>query len=218
LAVRVKVCGVTRPDDAIFATEAGAGALGVVLAWGPRVVTADRAREIVQAVAGSGVPVLGVVGALTAAELLTLADDTGLSGFQFHLGGDDTSRLALSSAGLLVWCAATLVDTATAGERIGAVSTGADLILVEPEVPGGSGGRGVAMRLDLAVAARAAIPRGRMGLAGGLTPETVAAAVRVADPDWVDVSSGVERSAPGIKDRDLILRFMEGVGDAGNAD
>ncbi len=170
------------------------------------------------AVSGTGVPVIGVVGEAEGDALLGLADRTGLAGFQFHLGGDDTSVEKVRNAGLLIWRTALLIDVGTAAARLVGVSAGADVVLVEPEVRGRGGGCGIPVGHDVALAARAVIPRPRMGLAGGLTPGNVAAAVRVVDPDWVDVSSGVEGSVPGVKDRDLILRFMEEVSDAGNAD
>ncbi len=212
MAGRVKICGITRPDDAVFAVEAGAAAIGVILAWGPRLIDQDRVREISAAVSGTGVPVIGVVGEVDGDELLRIADRTGLSGFQFHRGGDDTSVEKVRSAGLLAWRVAHLLDVASAVERIAAVSGGADVVLIEPQVPGGSGGRGIAVSHEVARVARRSIAPPRMGLAGGLTPDNVAGVARVVDPDWLDVSSGVEGLVPGVKDRALVLRFMEGVG------
>ena len=69
---------------------------------------------------------------------------------------------------------------------------------------------GVALDLALAREARARLAGATMVLAGGLTPETVAAAVALVRPEVVDVSSGVER-LPGIKDPDKIARFLEAV-------
>jgi phosphoribosylanthranilate isomerase len=66
------------------------------------------------------------------------------------------------------------------------------------------------MDLGLAAEARRRLAGSRMGLAGGLTPETVAPAVALVRPDVVDVSSGVEL-LPGIKDHEKIARFLEAV-------
>jgi len=86
----------------------------------------------------------------------------------------------------------------------------ADAILVEPWAAHATGGTGIALDHALAREARARLADATMVLAGGLTPETVAAAVALVRPDIVDVSSGVER-LPGIKDPHKIARFMEAV-------
>ena len=83
-------------------------------------------------------------------------------------------------------------------------------MLVEPRAAHATGGTGIALDLTLACEARARLAGGVMALAGGLTPETVAAAVALVRPDIVDVSSGVE-CLPGIKDPDKIARFLEAV-------
>jgi phosphoribosylanthranilate isomerase len=83
----------------------------------------------------------------------------------------------------------------------------ADAVLVEPRVPHADGGSGTPLDLELARAARARLA-GPMVLAGGLTPATVANARDLVRPEVLDVSSGVER-LPGIKDPELIARFLE---------
>ena len=91
-----------------------------------------------------------------------------------------------------------------------AAATDADALLIEAGVPGGSGGKGIAIALDLARAARIAAPSVRFVLAGGLTADSVSEAIRVVGPDAVDVSSGIEMS-PGVKDHDRLARFLENV-------
>jgi phosphoribosylanthranilate isomerase len=85
-----------------------------------------------------------------------------------------------------------------------------DAVLIEPRVTGQLGGTGRALDFEQAGAARAALMGRRMVLAGGLTPESVGAAIRTVRPDIVDVSSGVE-SAPGRKDAARIRDFLEAV-------
>ncbi len=83
-----------------------------------------------------------------------------------------------------------------------------DGTLVEPRAAQVDGGSGIRLDAGLALAARRALRGRRMILAGGLTADTVAAAVGLVAPDVVDVSSGVE-SRPGIKDPSQIGRFVE---------
>jgi phosphoribosylanthranilate isomerase len=87
-------------------------------------------------------------------------------------------------------------------------------VLVEPRVAGADGGAGVPLALGLAARARESLS-GRMVLAGGLRPETVARAVGLVRPDVVDVSSGVER-LPCIKDPHKMACFLEAVRGLGS--
>lgn len=214
MAVEAKICGLTRPEDAALAARLGAARLGVVFAWGPRVVSIEQAREIVDA--ADGVPVIGVVGEGNAPDWLQIAQTAGLGGLQLHGGGGDADAGALREAGLEVW----RVATVNAGNDSAAVAknltVNADAVLVEAGVGGGpAGGRGIRLELELARRARAALLGTRMVLAGGLDPDNVAEAIRLVGPDLVDVSSGVEIS-PGIKDKERIARFLEAVGDSGS--
>jgi phosphoribosylanthranilate isomerase len=215
VAVEAKICGVTRPEDAALAAAHGASRLGVVFAWGPRVVSLGQASEVVAAAAG--VPVLAVVAGGSTPELLELARRTGVRGFQLHGDPDPLVAAELQAAGYEIWRVATLESPETVPRAVAAARLGADAVLVEPWLAGGTGGRGVPLAPELARAARTALADLPMVLAGGLRPETVAEAIRVVSPDIVDVSSGVE-SAPGVKDPGRLLRFLEAVRDARPAD
>jgi phosphoribosylanthranilate isomerase len=114
----------------------------------------------------------------------------------------------LQAAGLEVWGVALLDDPVTVSTRMAAASIGADVVLVEPRLAGGSGGRGVALPWDLVRAAREARGTARLALAGGLTPDNLAAAIETGTADVVDVSSGVEQE-PGIKDSHRLTAFLE---------
>jgi phosphoribosylanthranilate isomerase len=200
-----KICGLTRTEDAEAAVRLGASYLGVIFAGGPRQVDLPRARAIVEA-AGQ-VPVFGVFSSQTREEILEARDQTGLAGAQLH--GVATLELVrgLGREGMRV-----LVVTRLAGPeelpRLDLARTMGVPILVEPRVAGLLGGAGVRLSLDLARAARERLRGHRMFLAGGLTPDSVADAVRSARPDAVDVSSGVEQ-IPGVKDHDRLARFLE---------
>jgi phosphoribosylanthranilate isomerase len=207
VGAEVKICGLTRPADAERAAAAGAAYLGVVFAGGPRRVSFAKAADVVAA--SRGVPVLGVFRDQSVGEILSLARDIGLSGAQLHgpYAAADADRLA--SAGLIVWRVVRIASPADL-DRLREASLHAETVLVEPRVPGVDGGGGVALDLALAVEARNRLAGARMALAGGLSSETVGAAVALVRPDVVDVSSGVE-SLPGIKDHEQIARFLEAV-------
>jgi phosphoribosylanthranilate isomerase len=207
VAARVKICGLTRPEDAEQAATAGASYLGVVLAGGPRRVSLAKAADVVAA--SRGVPVLGVFGDQSVEEILSIARDVGLSGAQLHgsYSRDDAARL--NSAGLIVWRVVRIASPADL-DRLAEASLDAETVLVEPRVPHADGGGGVPLDLAIAVEARSRLADVRMALAGGLTAETVGAAVALVRPDVADVSSGVE-SLPGIKDHEKIARFLEAV-------
>jgi phosphoribosylanthranilate isomerase len=207
VTARVKICGLTRPQDAARAAAAGASFLGVVFAGGPRRVSFVRAAEIVAA--SRGLPVLGVFGDQSVEEIVGGAREAGLAGAQLHgpFGPADAARLA--EAGLIVWRVLRIARLEHL-DLLPETSLHAETVLIEPRVPGVQGGAGVSLDLALAVEARRRIPNSRMALAGGLTPETVGRAVALVRPDVVDVSSGVE-SLPGIKDHEKIARFLEAV-------
>lgn len=206
MAVDIKICGLTRPEDAAFAVSLGVDRLGVVFAWGRRVVDRGVAKEIVAA--ADDVPVIGVVSGGSPNEWIDLADDVGLKGVQLHGESQAEVGRSLQAAGLEVWRVATLDDIDRVAEHLRSTEQGSDLVLIEPASAGRSGGLGV--RLDPGLARRAVEigSAARIGLAGGLDPENVAEAIEAIGPDLVDVSSGVEIS-PGIKDPDRLARFVE---------
>ena len=102
------------------------------------------------------------------------------------------------------------LDTLSRARR--SIGEDGDRVLVEPWSEKG-GGQGVALPLELATAARDAFADRFLILAGGLEPGTVREAIDVVGPDAVDVSSGVEL-APGIKDPERLVAFLEAVRDA----
>lgn len=206
--VPVKICGLTRPEDAAEAVRLGARYLGVIFAGGPRLVSPGQAREIV-ASAGQ-VPVVGVFGSQGSDEILEVRDRTGLGGVQLHDGASLGTVARLVAHDLLVLVTLRLAGPADLAGLDPLKALGA-AVLVEPRVPGKLGGTGVPLSLDLARGARARLGGHPMFLAGGLTAETVAEAVRVVRPDAVDVSSGVEQ-IPGIKDHRRMARFLEVLG------
>jgi phosphoribosylanthranilate isomerase len=205
--VRAKICGLTRAQDAAAAVAGGADYLGVVFAGGPRRVTAPAAAEV-RAAAGD-VPVFGVFGEQSVDEILRISHAAALGGAQLHGAYRREDAARLRAEGLRVWRVVRLAGPEDLGVLRESAAE-ADAVLVEPRVAHAAGGTGISLDLTLAREARARLAGGAMVLAGGLTPETVAAAVALVRPDIVDVSSGVER-LPGIKDPDKIARFLEAV-------
>lgn len=214
--VGAKVCGVTRPEDAALAVEHGAVRVGVIFAGGPREVSVDTAREIVRA--AGAVPVLAVVRARPTAVLLELVRATGVRGLQLHGLAPDALAADLRAEGVEVWRQVALRSGDDVVAMVGDAMRHANAVVIEPRGgDGGSGGRGIVLGPEVALAARRALGLGCMVLAGGLSPETVGEAIRRVQPDLVDVSSGVE-SAPGIKDPGRLVRFLEAVRDVRSPD
>lgn len=194
----IKICGLTRQQDADLAVALGAGALGFVF-WpkSPRCIDPDRARAIVASLPAFVTPV-GVFVNQSAHEVNDLADRVGLGAVQLH--GDETVS-ALAEIGRPVVKAVT-IGTAEAAARIWPDRV---TLLIDAHDPGRRGGTGLVADWD--VAARLAARR-RTLLAGGLTATNVAEAILRVAPFGIDVSSGVE-SAPGIKDHDRLRAFFE---------
>jgi phosphoribosylanthranilate isomerase len=207
MAVKIKICGLMRAEDATKAAEAGASYLGVVFAEGPRTVTQHHAREITAA--GAGVPVLGVFADQTVDAILQISDVAGLRGAQLHGPYSRSDAERLRAAGLQVWRVVRIATPSDLDALVPAIPE-SDVVLVEPRVPGALGGAGVPLQLAVAREAKGRLAGHPMALAGGLTPDTVAEALAFVRPEIVDVSSGVERE-PGIKDHNKILRFVEAV-------
>ncbi|MGN6393118.1 MAG: phosphoribosylanthranilate isomerase [Gemmatimonadales bacterium] len=204
-AVRVKICGLTRPGDALVAAAAGAAYLGVVFAGGPRRVDVDTAAAV--RAAAPQVPVLGVYGTQPLREILDTARAAGLAGAQLHGTYSRADAVRLREAGLIVW-RVVRIGAPEDLDTLAQVAVDADAVLIEPRIAGPGGGTGVALDLAVARQARARLAGLTMVLAGGLAPETVRDAVALVRPEVVDVSSGVEH-LPGIKDPEKIARFVE---------
>jgi phosphoribosylanthranilate isomerase len=195
---RVKVCGVTVPEEAAACAAAGAWAVGVVLAASPRRVSLARAAEVLAALPPTVVRV-GVFVEPDPEELAMAAAALALDYVQLH--GDVDVRAARAAAGALVIQGFSL-DGPDAVER--ARASDADLVLVDAAVPGRHGGTGVLA--DWSALEGAPLDR-PFALAGGLTAANVGEGVARLRPQVVDVSSGVE-SAPGRKDAALVLAFV----------
>jgi phosphoribosylanthranilate isomerase len=207
--VRVKICGLTTAADALAAAAAGADFLGYVFYSGSkRHITPQDAAPIIAQVRASH-PTVGHVGLIVDLDPAGAVDALTRSGADFaQLHGDHAPTVAASIRRCLP---AIKIITAF---RFGHDAPPApwqdaetDFYLCDTYDPAQHGGTG--RRFDPALIP-AAMPRRRLFLAGGLTPATVADAVRAVRPFAVDVSSGVE-SSPGRKDPSRIEAFIAAV-------
>jgi phosphoribosylanthranilate isomerase len=209
MSVEVKICGLSTPETVDAAIEAGADMIGLVFfPKSPRNVTLDQAASLAARARGRCKIVTLVVDA-SDAELKDIVAKVDPDLIQAH-GAESPERIAEIGrlTGKPVIKAIRVKD---AGDIASAsqFSRVADLILYDakaPETLGSSlpGGNGHAFDWGLLEGEK----RPAFMLAGGLTPENVAEAIRVTGAPVVDVSSGVE-TAPGIKDIGLIRKFIE---------
>lgn len=199
MRTRVKVCGITRLDDALACVDAGVDVLGFNFWPGSkRNVTLVQAAEIARALP-PGVLRVGVFVRAPPTEVRATVSAVGLGAVQLH-GDEDPA--AYAEAGAPLWQVLRIASVLPE-----AISAQASEVLLDAKVEG-FGGAGRTFDWSLARGA------GRYGLpfwvAGGLTPANVGEAVRRAQPPGVDVASGVE-SRPGMKDRALVRAFVAAV-------
>ncbi|EGH03960.1 N-(5'-phosphoribosyl)anthranilate isomerase [Pseudomonas amygdali pv. morsprunorum] len=201
-AVRSKICGITRIEDALAAAEAGADAIGLVFyPKSPRAVTVLQARAIIAALP----PFITTVGLFVNAsrcELNETLDAVALDMLQFH--GDETPDEC--DGYHRPYIKALRVKAGDDIAQVCRTYRNARGVLLDTYVEGVPGGTGETFDWAL-------IPDDLdkpVILAGGLTSANVAQAIAQVRPYAVDVSGGVEKSR-GIKDREKILAFMSAV-------
>lgn len=203
-ASRVKVCGLTSPEDALLAAELGADFIGLNFhPPSPRWVAPARAAEIAAAVRGKA-KVVGVFVNRPAEEIVAIDAEVGLDLVQLH--GDETPAQARAFAPRAIR-ALRVAGTLEPGwlaewdEVWG--------LLIDSHQPGLYGGTGTSWDFATLGSAGASRP---VFIAGGLSPQNVRAAIAAARPWGVDVCSGVE-SVPGRKDPALLERFFKEIHD-----
>jgi phosphoribosylanthranilate isomerase len=193
----IKFDGVTTPDDAAAAAEAGASAVGMIFAPSPRRVMLDQAKDI-RAAIPAGVAAFGVFDDSQPRDVGEVADLLDLDGVQFPaalVAGRFLTRPLIVLRTVRVASAEDLVDV----ERLKC-----DAVHLDAYVEGALGGTGTLAPWDVIEAHRPTVP---FVLSGGLRPTNVADAIARLRPDGVDVSSGIE-SSPGVKDRAAMGEFV----------
>ena len=194
----VKICGITRADDALAAVAAGANAIGFVF-WpdSPRYVDPYRARAI-RAALPPFVTAVGVFVNQPVEYVSGVSSLVRLGAVQLH--GDETPQYASLLSAPIVKA----LPLTTLGESDLAAWPDETMVLLDVHDPVKRGGTGRTIDWDAAATISA---RRRIVLAGGLTPENVGEAVEAVRPWAVDASSSLE-TEPGIKDHDRIRAFV----------
>jgi len=207
---RVKICGITREADLEAAVAAGADAVGVTAAVTvdtPREVPVERASDIADAVPPFVTSVLVSMPG-TVDRAVDLVETIRPDAVQIHgpLGPDEIATLRERVP------ATVLAAVGAADPDVDAYAAAADALHVDSVDEQGGGGTGETTDWERTrdLVAELDVP---VVLAGGLTPDNVAEAVRTVDPFAVDVASGVER-AGGRKDHDAVRRFVDRAGGA----
>ncbi len=207
--IRVKICGLTAPEQMRAAADAGARYVGFnFFPKSPRYVTLQTAKDLA-GVVPPGIAKVALAVNATNTEWDAIVGDVPLDMLQLH-GAETPERVAEIRAryGLPVMKAIGVADAEDLGQ-IDDFSEVADQLLIDAkpprnaELPGGNG-----LTFDWRLLAGRKYWRKPWMLAGGLTPDNVAEAIRMTGARQVDVSSGVE-SAPGVKDAALMRAFID---------
>ncbi len=201
MRTRVKICGITRIEDALEAIEAGADALGFVFYKpSPRYVTPEKAGEII----GQLPPFVSTVALFVnepAEDICRILDISRCDLIQFH--GDESAEFCASFN--RPWIKALRVKDAASLSQQLLEYRQARALLLDSYRPGVPGGTGETFNWELIPE----YPPRPIILAGGLTPENISSAVHQLRPYGVDVSGGVE-AQKGIKDPVKIHAFIRG--------
>jgi phosphoribosylanthranilate isomerase len=201
----VKICGITRLEDALLAAGEGAAAVGFIFApSSPRYIDPESAGCIIRSLPPFVTPVGVFVNEPRESILRTIAV-AGVRCLQLH--GDETPA-DTEGYHLPVIKSFRVQQGFNPGVLAGYLTTAH---LLDAYAPGAYGGTGQTFDWEIALHA------GRYGsiiLSGGITPENVVSAIRMARPYAIDVSSGVE-SSPGVKDPDKIRRLFQNIRSGG---
>jgi len=205
---KIKICGIKTVNDALAAMDAGADLIGFnFYPKSPRYISVGKCRDIMSVMRKfAQITYVGVFVNASVAEIRATMETCALGLAQLH--GDETPEMMQSLKGKAFKAFRGGTDVGTdieADKRM--IADGAPAFLVDAAVKGAYGGTGVKADWSMAAELAGKYP---LLLAGGLTPENVAEAVRRVKPWGVDVASGVE-SAPGLKDAVKMRTFVKAV-------
>jgi phosphoribosylanthranilate isomerase len=207
---RVKICGITSAEDARFAAEAGADAVGINFYEGsPRACSRAAARAIADALP-AGVCKVGVFVNASLESIRSAAEEVGLDLVQLH--GDEPPEFLAQLKPLPIMRAVRITDDLAPVEAYLAqchhLLATPRMLLVDRLHEGAFGGTGLQADWSAIAAQRSKLKGMPLVLAGGLKPDNVAEAIRAVRPWGVDTASGVEQS-PGRKSPDLVRAFVQ---------
>ncbi len=205
----VKICGITRAEDAQAAAAAGADAIGLnFYPQSSRYIERERAEQIVAALA-PGIVKVGVFVNESSGRIREIAQHLALDAVQLH--GDEPAEMLAELDGLAVIKAVRIADSLAPLVQFWSAARNAPavprMLLVDSRHGQSYGGTGRVGRWDVLAARERDQDWPPLVLAGGLTADNVAEAIAQVQPDAVDTASGVE-SSPGIKDEALVQAFV----------
>ena len=201
MVTKVKICGITRREDADAAMSEGAAAIGFIFVRSsPRYIDPDAAREIIRSLPPFVTPV-GVLADASRSEALALVANTGVRCLQLHdrRHTDDLGDFPIPYYEVFRVSPEFRLELLKGSKG--------NAFMLDTFVEGKLGGTGKTFDWNIAIQAK---QYGRVILSGGINPENVGDAIRRVAPYAIDVSSGVERSA-GIKDHAKIRQLFEAV-------
>ncbi|SME93706.1 phosphoribosylanthranilate isomerase [Pseudobacteriovorax antillogorgiicola] len=202
--MRIKICGLTKEEDALLAADLGAWALGFIFyPKSPRYVAPEAAASIIEAVrrrSQNPPDCIGVFVNENVDDIRKIQKLTGIDRVQLH--GDEAPELCTQFSGSIK---AVRLFSETDLESVAAFDGIIDYLLIDAAVKGQYGGTGQLANWELAKKAKSS--SAPLILSGGLDPETVKAAWDAVQPWALDLSSGVEQE-PGIKDHEKLRRLF----------
>ena len=191
----VKICGITRLQDALCAVEHGADAIGFIFAESKRKVSVSIVSEIVEQLPKNFLTI-GVFRDQNPQQIIETIHEAGLVGAQLH--GQESVQEVAEVASVIKFIVKSVVAGSVDAKNADQFAT--EMIMVDSANPGSGTNYDLNLLCELP-------PSVRLILSGGLTVSNVAPSIRTASPWGVDVSSGVE-STPGIKDYSKIRDFI----------
>jgi phosphoribosylanthranilate isomerase len=206
----IKICGNTNLEDARFAAQCGADAVGFVFAPSPRQVEANQVRQIIHELPAE-LEKYGVFVDAGFDEIVSTFETCGLTGVQLHRSADEHLPLRLREhfAGRISILRVLNYKVLGFEQQLKELSQNEDPVLVDSSTAKAVGGTGTSFDWNGARSTLQRItPNLRLIAAGGLAPENVKEAIEILQPWGVDVVSGVE-SKPGKKDPKRVQAFIE---------
>ncbi|WP_026082745.1 phosphoribosylanthranilate isomerase [Mastigocladopsis repens] len=207
--MRVKICGITQPQQGKAIASLGATALGFIcVPSSPRYITVEQIQAVVEQLPEK-IDKIGVFANASSEEITQTVVNSGLTGVQLH--GDESPEFAVQLRQLLPTVEIIKALRIRSLEDIEKASTyifHADTLLLDAYHPQQLGGTGTTLDWNML---QQFSPSSPWLLAGGLTPDNIVEALTKVNPNGIDLSSGVERT-PGDKDLDKVAKLFEQLG------